>query len=243
MLQSPSSRRHSNAEPPTAEKTKVARVERAPVVGPESNEISGAAVSTLQVRSAGVGSALPAPSRLRARRTCSPSPSSSRSTVGVQASQSPESSRHSNVEPASVDVRVRRALALRSSPDGPESMAVSGACVSTVQVRSAGVGSTLPTASPRADPEDVRSLCLGWVSVCGEVQAVHCCGVVQPALERGARARGRPGPTWPRRLPPDRTAPTRSTCRGTLPASTAQVRSAGVASTFPAASRARTAKG
>ncbi len=57
------------------------------------------------------------------------------------------SRRHSNVEPVSVLVNSNDGDALLIVPVGPAVIVVSGATVSTVNVRDAGVGSTLPTAS------------------------------------------------------------------------------------------------
>jgi hypothetical protein len=60
---------------------------------------------------------------------------------------------HSKVDPASEEENVNEAEVLLTLPDGPESMVVFGGVVSgggavlTVQVRVAGVPSTLPAAS------------------------------------------------------------------------------------------------
>ena len=52
------------------------------------------------------------------------------------------------MEPVSVEVNVKLAELEATVPDGPEAIAVSGGVVSwTVQVRLAGVASTLPAAS------------------------------------------------------------------------------------------------
>ena len=109
---------------------------------------SGATVSTVQVRVASVASALPAASVARTRKVWAPwaRPVSVRGEV--QASQAPSSSLHSKVasgvgraENASV------AVVDATVPVGPESIVVSGATVSTVQVRVASVASVLPAAS------------------------------------------------------------------------------------------------
>ena len=57
------------------------------------------------------------------------------------------SRRHSNVEPVSELENVNVAVATPIVPVGPESIVVFGAAVSTVNVRVAGVASTLPAAS------------------------------------------------------------------------------------------------
>jgi hypothetical protein len=54
---------------------------------------------------------------------------------------------HSNVEPAFVDENVNEGEAPLVVPLGPELIEVSGAAVSTVNDRVAGVASTLPAAS------------------------------------------------------------------------------------------------
>jgi hypothetical protein len=57
------------------------------------------------------------------------------------------SSLHSNVDPAFVEVNVNDGDALLVVPVGPPVIAVSGADVSTVNDRVAGVASVLPAAS------------------------------------------------------------------------------------------------
>src|SRR5205085_12570283 len=56
----------------------------------------GATVSTVQLRSAGVGSTLPVASRTRTRNMWAPSASALRSVGEVQAAKAPPSSEHSN---------------------------------------------------------------------------------------------------------------------------------------------------
>ena len=104
-------------------------------------------MSTVQVRVASVGSTLPAASVARTEKVCAPwaSPVSARGEV--QVCQAPSSSLHSKVEPASVELNEMLALVEATVPVGPEPIVVSGATVSTVQVRVASVGSTLPAAS------------------------------------------------------------------------------------------------
>ena len=65
----------------------------------------------------------------------------------MQAAKAPASSLHSKVLLASVDVKLKLALVLLSIAGGLAVMLVSGAVVSIVQVKLAGVGSVLPTAS------------------------------------------------------------------------------------------------
>ncbi len=54
---------------------------------------------------------------------------------------------HSNVEPGLVEVKPKDGDALLVVPVGPLVIVVSGAVVSTVNARVAGVASTLPAAS------------------------------------------------------------------------------------------------
>ena len=65
----------------------------------------------------------------------------------MQTANVPPSMRHSNVEPAFVDVNANEAFVLLVGPVGPDVMVVSGAVLSTVNVRVAGEASTLPAAS------------------------------------------------------------------------------------------------
>ena len=109
-------------------------------------EVSGAPLSTVHVRVAGVASMLPAASvaahgeRVRRRRARSRTSATCRPRRGA-------------VEPALecrgrfVDEKSNVAEPLATVPAGPDLIVVSGATVSTVQVAAAGVGSRLPAAS------------------------------------------------------------------------------------------------
>ena len=59
----------------------------------------------------------------------------------------PPSTRHSNVEPAWLDESANVGVASFVGPDGPLSIVVCGAAVSTVKAREAGVASTFPARS------------------------------------------------------------------------------------------------
>ena len=124
-------------------------------VGPESIVVSGATVSTVQVRVASLASALPAASRARTRKVWLPSPSPVSVRGELQASQAPASSLHSKVAPPSLDENVKAAVVAETEPVGPPLSVVSGAFVSTVQVRVAALASRLPAASTRAHAEGV----------------------------------------------------------------------------------------
>jgi hypothetical protein len=65
----------------------------------------------------------------------------------VQSLNEAPSSEHWNVEPGSLDEKANVALVLVVVPLGPDVIVVSGAVVSIVQLRLAGLESTLPAAS------------------------------------------------------------------------------------------------
>ena len=65
----------------------------------------------------------------------------------MQVANAAASRRHSNVTPVSVPENVKAAVAVLIAPVGPVLIVVSGAAVSTVNVRVAGVASTFPAAS------------------------------------------------------------------------------------------------
>jgi hypothetical protein len=67
---------HSNVAPASAdEKPNEAALDATVPLGPAVIEVSGAVVSTVQVRVAGVGSMLPAPFLARVVKVCGPLPS------------------------------------------------------------------------------------------------------------------------------------------------------------------------
>ena len=112
---------------------------------------------------------MPAPSVARTENWCSPSPRPEYVLGVAQAIQAPPSSLHSKLEPDSVEVKEKLAVAAVVIPLGPLVIEVSGGVVSgggeddfTIQLSLAGVGSTLPAPSvartenwwvPRARPE------------------------------------------------------------------------------------------
>ena len=147
------SRRHSNVEPGAVEvNVKDADVLLVSPDGPPVIVVSGAAVETVKLRVAADASVLPAASRARTLNVYVPSASGPTARGEVHATYVPTvapgpSRRHSNVEFDSVLVNSNDGDALLIVPVGPAVIVVSGATVSTVNVRDAGVGSTLPTAS------------------------------------------------------------------------------------------------
>ena len=128
----PSSRQRKLTPGSPSEKLKEASVEPLGSGGAESIEgVGGATVSTVQLRVAGVGSALPAASRARTRNVCAPSARPEYVFGLVQAAKPPPSSSHSKPAPASLE-KVKIASAEPTVPTGPESIVVSGAVVSIV---------------------------------------------------------------------------------------------------------------
>src|SRR2546426_8186346 len=106
-----------------------------------------AAVSTVQVYVAGVGSVLPAGSVARTWKVWLPELSAMYVFGLVHEAKGEPSRVHSNVLPASVEVNVNSPTWLLDSAGGFVVIVVSGAVVSMVQVKLAGVGSTLPAGS------------------------------------------------------------------------------------------------
>src|SRR5215210_4134395 len=107
----------------------------------------GAGAVTVKLSDAGVASTLPAGSIVRTSKVCGPSPSVAVVWPELQEPQAPPSMRHSKLEPAWLDEKVNVGVGSFVGPDGPLSMAVSGAAVSTMKLRDAGVASTFPAGS------------------------------------------------------------------------------------------------
>src|SRR5262245_51504129 len=120
--------------------------------GAEPSVIVGATVSVVQVNAAGVGSTLPAPSTPRARKVCEPSGRlvSGIETGEVQAVKAALARLHCKVASAAVVIVKDAGPLLGSGGVEAGSIVVSGATVSTVQLKLAGVGSVLPTESVAA---------------------------------------------------------------------------------------------
>jgi hypothetical protein len=98
-------------------------------------------VSTANTRSAGVGSVLPASSVARTLKRCAPS-ASGPTDCGEEQGANPSPSRsHSKLEPASEELNAKLGCGSALVSVGPDSTVVSGGTVSTVNLRSAGVGS------------------------------------------------------------------------------------------------------
>ncbi len=144
----PASTRHWKVDPASvAVKENVGVLSLVVPVGPAVIVVSGGVVSTLNARLAGVGSVLPAVSVARTSNVCAPSASAAVVNGVVQAANAPASTRHWNVDPASVAVKENVGVLSLVVPVGPAVIVVSGAVVSTVNDRLAGVWSVLSAAS------------------------------------------------------------------------------------------------
>ena len=116
--------------------------------GPLSIVVCGAAVSTVKLRDAGVGSTLPAGSVARTSNVWAPS--ASEAVVSGRACRRPTRRRRRGTRrssPAWLAENANVGVASFVGPEGPLSIVVCGAAVSTVKLRDAGVGSTLPAGS------------------------------------------------------------------------------------------------
>ena len=148
---------------------------------PRSDVVSGATVSIVNVRDAGVGSTFPAASRARTSNVYVPSASAPTLCGDVHPANAPRTIRHSNVAPDSLDAE-------REQRRSAHFDVVSGGIVSTVNVRVAGVGSTLPAAS-RARTANVYSPSASAPRLCGDVHAANAAASsrhsnVAPASQR-----------------------------------------------------------
>src|SRR6478672_1210142 len=108
----------------------------------------GAPVSITQVWLAGVPSALPAASTARTSKVWLPSVRAGEIVSGLEHGlQAPPSMRHSKVEPPSLELNAKVGVVRPDGLEGLESIVVSGAVRSIVQVKLAGVPSVLAAAS------------------------------------------------------------------------------------------------
>ena len=116
-------------------------------VGPEVIEVLGATRSTVNDRLAGVGSRLPEGSVARTSNVCDPSPNGAVVRGEVHAANESSSTRHSNVEPGSDELKPNVGVLSFVGPTGPVAIVVSGGARSSVLSSTA----TPPLASSRAD--------------------------------------------------------------------------------------------
>ncbi|XSF08636.1 hypothetical protein VZP55_30365 [Myxococcus faecalis] len=228
---------HSYVTPLSLEsKSNVASVEAVVPDGPLTMVVSGATVSTVHVRVAGVPSTLPALSRARTASVWLPWDRLLNVAGEVHAANVPPSRLHSKSAGVSVEVKANVALFEFVVPVGPEVMLVSGATVSTVQVRLAGVASKLPAASTARTckvwlPCDKPGKVTGSVHAAKGAPSSEHWYVTASSLELKSNVALA---LFVRPLGPLTMVVSGATV------STTQVRLAGVGSTLPAASRART---
>ena len=111
------------------------------------DRVSGGAVSTVQERSAALGSVLPASSVACTAKVCRPSARPSYRAGLSQAVNAAPSSEHARLEPSSLKASSKLALASFVRVGGPAVIDVSGAVVSILQERLAALSSLLPAAS------------------------------------------------------------------------------------------------
>ena len=124
--------------------------------GPPVIVVSGAIVSTVHVRVAGVASVLPGRvGRAHAEGVCALG--QPRVADRARPERRPVEAALER-RPASVEENVNVAEVLATVPDGPAVIVVSGATVSTVHVRVAGVASVFPAASVAR----TRKVCEPW---------------------------------------------------------------------------------
>jgi hypothetical protein len=126
---------HSKLKPASfAENEKDALVLVVVAGGAESIVVSGATLSIVQPWLAAVASAFPAASDARTRNWCVPAASPVYARGEPQAEKVAPSSEHSNVDPGSLDEKLKLALVLEVKDGGAEEIVVSGATVSIVQL-------------------------------------------------------------------------------------------------------------
>jgi hypothetical protein len=148
----PPSRRHSEVAPLSSTVKDTEPLPESDSAGGEDViVVCGAAVSTVNDRTAAVASVLPAASVARTLTEWPPSDSAGVVHGLVHAPYAPLSTRHANVEPDSVEANANAGVASFVGPLGPAVIDVSGGVVSAggliVHVCEAGVASVLPAAS------------------------------------------------------------------------------------------------
>src|ERR671914_345926 len=125
---------HSKAEPDSLElKWNEALVLVVVAGGACEIVVCGAAVSTVIARLAGLASVLPAASVARTSNVCAPSDNAPVVCGEVHAANAAVSTRHWKFAPASLE-NPKVGVESLVSPEGPESIVVWGATVSTIQV-------------------------------------------------------------------------------------------------------------
>ena len=128
-------------------KLKLAEVELVAVGGADVIVVSGGTLSMTQGWLAGVGSVFPAGSVARTSSAWAPTESPEYVAGLVQDVKVPPSRLHWNVDPASLEVKVKAAPVLLLGLGGPEVTVVSGGVRSITHERLAAVASTFPAGS------------------------------------------------------------------------------------------------
>ena len=168
----PPSSEHSKLEPVSLEaKAKLAEFDWLAAPGCVVIEVSGAVMSYVHVRVAGVASTLPVPSVARTASVWTPLLRPAGRCGDSQSAQAPPSSAHSKLTSASSAENVKVASWVGPEVGGPEAIVVCGAVASTVQVCSAGVASSTPSAR-RARTARVCSPSASAPTACGLVHAL-----------------------------------------------------------------------
>jgi hypothetical protein len=127
------SRRHSNVAVSVAENVKLAVVSVTVPDGPPEIVVSGAVVSTVQERVAGVASTFPATSIARTSKVCVPAATTTVEGVAHD-DHAAASTRHWNVEPVSLASKAKLAAVALVGLAGEPVIVVVGPVRSTVQV-------------------------------------------------------------------------------------------------------------
>lgn len=130
-----------------AENEKLGAVAFVGLAGAVSMVVLGGVVSTIQERVAGVVSTLPAVSMALTPNVCEPSLRLEYAHGDVQAEYRAPSRLHWNVEPASLELKLKLAEVELVTAGGADVIVVSGGAVSTVQAWLAGVASVFPAGS------------------------------------------------------------------------------------------------
>ena len=196
----------------------------------------GGVVSTAHVWTAGVASVLPARSVARTRSSCDPTARPVYCLGELQALKAAPSSEHSNVEPASSELKPKLAVVLELAAPGFAPIVVCGALTSYSQVWLAGVASTLPAPSiARTDsvcsPDSRPSGRNGVSHSAYAAPSSEHSNVTSASLEPNVKVASRVGPDW--------AGPVTIVVSG-ADTSTVQSHSAGVSSSTPSAFLART---
>jgi hypothetical protein len=127
---------HSKLDPGSLdEKPKLADAKRVGPDGPDAIDVSGATVSTVHESVPGEGSTFPTASTARTAKLWDPSETAATACGEEHADQTPSSSLHSKLDPASLDVNTKLAEPEGVGPDGPDAITVSGGSVSGTRAR------------------------------------------------------------------------------------------------------------